>query len=615
MTLTEADVTDELERFGRTVYATAGWPEVATPSIGRNPQSVPDALPPIGRMPQTVPDALPPIGRMPQSVPDLAPSPAPRYRHTAPRGKPRAGDAHLPSPPDDVDRDRYLERGQNRKLLVVQYVAFLGVLISFLGFSTSSYWTLIFGIPLVLLVVEQSIALYTSTFARTIGLHDHKQVVRDWRPRQYPAVDVYLPTKGEELDLVENTMRYLTRLEWPGTLRICILDDSNRPEVELLTSRYGFDYLARPGSEFAKAGNLRFAAERTTGEFITILDADFVPRSDFLLELMPYFDADDVGIVQSPQFFDTAKHLNWVQRTAGATQEFFYRFVQPSRDRHGAAICVGSSAIYRRSALDDIGGFPRIKHSEDVFTGYEMGKRGMRTQYVPTVVSKGLCPDNLDSFVAQQYRWCEGSLTMLRSRDFHVNDALPLRARLSFWSGFLYYIGTAMNSLLLPLPAIIMVWFYPEWVRVGNMLWLVGVLLLWFILYPIVMTGRWRIEVLRLQTVYGFAHVFSIYHLLTGRDIGWHPTGSKKRPPLSVSVKRFYTCYLGLALLVLGSGLAYRGIDHLDRFWPMIAFSVLNVYIVAPLVWDGLRSELADRRKARLTRTGAGSARLDVAAG
>ena len=82
---------------------------------------------------------------------------------------------------------------------------------------------------------------------------------------------------------------------------------------------------------------------------------------------------------------------------------------------------MGSSAIYRRSALDAIGGFPLINHSEDVFTGFEMGKKGFRTQYVPSVVSKGVSPDNLDSFVAQQYRWCEGSLTMLFGRDFHVH--------------------------------------------------------------------------------------------------------------------------------------------------------------------------------------------------
>jgi len=663
MTVTESAVAEELERFGRAIYPSTGWPEAGAPArlSGKQPLVVPDLAAasvvrrsrpdqrghprgevtigaPIGvpvakgaQMPTDtgagVDDELECLSRfldartvLPKVVPQVRPSDevAPPIQGLHERAQDRrartdSSRKRLPSPPSDVDRDRYLQRGQNRKILILQYLAFIGVLISFLGFSTSSYWTLIFALPLLLLVVEQSIALYTSSFRRAIELPDHKEMVYAWSPRQFPSVDVFLPTKGEDLELVENTMRCLTRLEWPGTIRICILDDSNRPELAELSARYGFDYFARPGSEFAKAGNLRWAAERTTGEFITILDADFVPRSDFLFELVPYFDAEDVGIVQSPQFFDTAKHMNWVQRTAGATQEFFYRFVQPSRDRHGAAICVGSSAVYRRSALDAIGGFPQIKHSEDVFTGYEMGKQGLRTQYVPTVVSKGLCPDNLDSFIAQQYRWCEGSLTMLGSRDFHVNDALSIQARLSFWSGFLYYIGTALNSLLMPLPPIIMVWFYPEWVRPANMVWLVGVLLLWFILYPIVMTGRWRIEVLRLQTVYGFAHVFCIYHMLIGRDVGWHPTGSMNRAPLSVSVKRFYTFYLGLALLVLSSGFAYRGLDHLDRFWPMIALTVLNVYILAPLVWDGLRSETAGVRSRRRSR--GASPTLDVPAG
>jgi cellulose synthase (UDP-forming) len=534
----------------------------------------------------------PPTRKRAQDVPELdSPQQIPHLRKNL-YGQARTTRVRMPSPPTDEDRDRYLAGGQRRHILAIQYVAFIGVLVSFLGFSTSSYWTLIFGIPLLLMVIEQSIALYTSSFPRVIDLKDHKELVSSWMPSKYPSVDVYLPTMGEQFELIENTFNYLSKLEWPGTLNIYVLDDSNRSAIRSMAQSYGIKYIARPGSDFAKSGNINYAENRTNGDFIAILDADFVPRSDFLLELVPYFDDAAIGIVQSPQFFDTSKRMNWVQRTAGATQEFFYRFIQPSRDRQGAAICVGSSAVYRRAALKAIGGFPLIRHSEDMFTGYEMTKAGFRTQYVPIVVSKGLCPDNLDSFVAQQYRWCEGSMVMLRSRDFHVNETLSLPARLSFWSGFLYYLTTSMNALLIPIPAIIMVWFYQEWVRPWNMVWLLGILVLWFVLYPMVMTGRWRIEVLRLQTVYGFSHAFSVLHQFTHRDVGWHPTGVKKRPPLSVAVKRFYSVYLGLALLVLCSGLAYRGLSHFNRFWPMIAFTALNIYIVVPLVWDGVRSEL-----------------------
>ena len=118
-------------------------------------------------------------------------------------------------------------------------------------------------------------------------------------------------------------MDYLSQLEWQGPLLIHILDDSGRQEVQQFAEAHRFGYLARPGREYKKAGNLRFAAERTSGEFIAILDADFVPRPDFLTNLMPYFDDSDIGIVQSPQYFATDKSMHWVERTAGATQEFF----------------------------------------------------------------------------------------------------------------------------------------------------------------------------------------------------------------------------------------------------------------------------------------------------
>jgi cellulose synthase/poly-beta-1,6-N-acetylglucosamine synthase-like glycosyltransferase len=305
--------------------------------------------------------------------------PSPRYGPAVP--------GRYPKPPSDAEKYGYLQGGQRRWVLVLQYVAFLAVVISFAGFTTSSYWTLIFSIPLVLFAIEQTLALYTSTRRRRVDLGSHRYTVENWTPRWYPSVDVFVPTAGEELDLLDNTMRYVSLLEWPGELRVSILDDSGRVSVRDLAADYGFSYLARPGSEYKKAGNLRYGAERTDGEIIAIFDADFVPRPDFLLELVPYLDDPDVGIVQSPQFFDTAKLMNWLQRCTGATQELFYRFIQPSRDALGAAVCVGTSALYRRTALDAIGGFPKIAQSEDIYTGLWLNDAGFSTRYVPVTVS------------------------------------------------------------------------------------------------------------------------------------------------------------------------------------------------------------------------------------
>src|SRR5262249_36877354 len=152
--------------------------------------------------------------------------------------------------------------------------------------------------------------------------------------------------------------------------------------------------------------------EQSHGDLIAVFDADFVPRPDFIRELMPYFDDPRVGIVQSPQYFGTGRSMHWLQRNAGATQEMFYRWIQTARDRFGAAICVGTCALYRRTALEEAGGFAQIGHSEDVHTGVNVMKVGYRLRYVPVVVSKGLCPDSFSGFVNQQYRWCTGSLSL-----------------------------------------------------------------------------------------------------------------------------------------------------------------------------------------------------------
>ena len=175
-------------------------------------------------------------------------------------------------------------------------------------------------------------------------------------------------------------------------------------------------------------------------------------------------------------------------------------------------------------------------------------------------------------------------------------------ARLSYWSGFLYYVSTALSSLIIPLPAIAMAWFFPQWVRPWNTIWLAGALATWLVIYPMVMRSRWRIEVLRIQTVYGFAHAFNIVDLIRNRVVEWHPTGSKAPAPIAVKIKRFYTVYLGLALIVVGAGLILRTAeDGFALFAGMLVFFALNLYVVGPLVVSGIRDELRFRRLARVS--------------
>jgi cellulose synthase (UDP-forming) len=335
----------------------------------------------------------------------------------------KPSDFSLPSPPSDDEKYWYMGR-QHRWLLLAQAVSFSLIAYSIARFATADTRLLLFLLPMSLYTVTLLISLRSSSRRKRTSLADHVTRVARYRPKIFPSVDVFLPTAGEPLEVLCNTYDNVARLEWPGRLTVYVLDDAARPEVRERAEGMGFRYRSRPDrGRLKKAGNLRYGYEQSNGDLIAIFDADFSPRPDYLHELVPYFEETDVGIVQSPQFFDTAKGMQWLQRCAGATQELFYRWIEPARDRAQAAICVGTCALYRRSALQASGGFAQIGHSEDVHTGVNLMKVGYHVRYVPIVVSKGLCPDTLTGFLNQQYRWCTGSMSLLADR-----HALPASA-------------------------------------------------------------------------------------------------------------------------------------------------------------------------------------------
>ena len=70
-------------------------------------------------------------------------------------------------------------------------------------------------------------------------------------------------------------------------VHIWVCDDNRRPEMRRLAEEMGVGYFDRPDNKGAKAGNLNHALARTSAPYIMTLDADMIPRSDFLLKRDP----------------------------------------------------------------------------------------------------------------------------------------------------------------------------------------------------------------------------------------------------------------------------------------------------------------------------------------
>ena len=495
----------------------------------------------------------------------------------------------MPSPPNDRERNLYI----SRHLLVLtmsSILAFAGMAVSLTRFSLQGDWTGLFLVPITFSVVTFCISQLSNSFTRGFDLAAHDRLVNAWRPGKYPSVDVFLPSCGEPLEILRNTSRWVAALKYPGTVTVYSLDDANRTEVAELAREFGFVYFSRPNRGwFKKAGNLHYAYQRSTGDFVVVFDADFCPRSDFLTNLLPYCDAEpDLGIVQSPQFFRVEPGMNSIERGAGAVQEFFYRVAQTSRQARSAAICVGTNALYRRAALDSNGGGTLIEHSEDVHTGFDLFRHGWRLRYVPVVLAAGICPSNLPAFFAQQYRWCMGSMSLLSSAKFWQTK-LPLRSRLCYLSGFAYYVETALQTILGPLVPLTMVYALSQNVQLLNYVLLLPAVVYAFVVFPLWHRCRYGFEAWATKMIYGWAHLFAITDKLRGEQEGWSATLGRRRHGKHSRFRRFNVALWlwggGTAALWVGGTVRQLVTSAAPAVWvPMLMFGAVYAACVARIL-------------------------------
>ena len=179
------------------------------------------------------------------------------------------------------------------------------------------------------------------------------------------SVDVFITTYGEDLGTIRRTVTAAVAMQ--GEHDTWVLDDGRSDEVRDLAAELGRPL--RPAAvEQRRQGRQHqpraVASPRATSSSSSTPTS--CPLPEFLHETVPFFATDDVAFVQTPQVYGNLDNL--ISRGAGYMQSVFYRFIQPGRNRFNAAFCVGTNVIFRRAAIDSIGGMYTDSKSEDVWT-------------------------------------------------------------------------------------------------------------------------------------------------------------------------------------------------------------------------------------------------------
>lgn len=272
-----------------------------------------------------------------------------------------------------------------------------------------------------------------------------------------PRVTIQLPLYNEA-PVVERLLDAVGDLEYPADrLEIQILDDSTdetrvrvaRKAAELERDGLEVHHLHRTRREGFKAGALEAGRRSATGEFLLVLDADFVPDPGLIRRLLPDFRDPRVGMVQA-RWDHLNENASWLTRCQALLLDAHFFFEQGGRHAAGRFINFnGTAGMWRATALHDAGGWSADTLTEDLDVSYRAQLAGWRFVYRGDLGVPAELPTTVPALERQQQRWAQGGIQTARKLLGRLWRAeLPLGTRLEGTVHLLGHLAHPLTVLL-----------------------------------------------------------------------------------------------------------------------------------------------------------------------
>ncbi|MBC7414792.1 MAG: UDP-forming cellulose synthase catalytic subunit [Herminiimonas sp.] len=276
-------------------------------------------------------------------------------------------------------------------------------------------------------------------------------------PRDWPSVDVFIPTYNEPLSVVKPTVFAAMGIDWPADkLHIYLLDDGRRDEFRDFAAEVGINYVIRPDNLHAKAGNLNHALARTGSEFVAIFDCDHIPTRAFLQATMGWFIGDPkMALLQTPHHFfspDPFEKNLGVFRNMPNEGELFYGVVQDGNDLWNATFFCGSCAVIRRTPLVEVGGIAVETVTEDAHTALKMQRLGYKSAYLNVPLAAGLATESLSAHIGQRIRWARGMAQIFRLDNPFLGKGLSWAQRACYGNSMMHFFNGGPRLVFLTAP-------------------------------------------------------------------------------------------------------------------------------------------------------------------
>ncbi len=275
-------------------------------------------------------------------------------------------------------------------------------------------------------------------------------------PAEIPFVTIQLPVYNEKY-VVERLLQNISEMDYPREkLQIQVLDDSTDESFfdtekqirQLYASGLDIEHCTRPKREGFKAGALREGLKTAKGEFIAIFDSDFLPKKNWLLQTIPYFKDEKIGVVQT-RWGHLNRNYSLLTKIQAFALDFHFVLEQVGRNYGNHFINFnGTAGVWRKSCILDAGNWQGDTLTEDLDLSYRAQLKNWKFKYLENVETPAELPVVISAAKSQQFRWNKGAAENFQKNYFLLlNDkTISLRTKIH---GFFHLLNSSMFLVIL----------------------------------------------------------------------------------------------------------------------------------------------------------------------
>lgn len=277
----------------------------------------------------------------------------------------------------------------------------------------------------IIYLVYMFIAMYFLTLFVLIFLQNRREMFTVPKAKKNYSISVLVPAYNEQ-DSIKGTIETILKSDYKNIVEVIILNDGSKDNTLKIARKLAKKYskvkvLDKKNS--GKADSLNQAIKIAKGELIAVVDADSYPDSHALTSMIGFFNDPKTGAVTTRIL--VRKKNNMLRKM----QAIEYKIIAFTRKLLGFidAIYVtpGPLALYRKSALEKIGGFDPKNMTEDIEATWHLLHDGYAVRMSFVAKSTSIAPKTIKAWMKQRIRWNIGGYqTILKYRKSFFREGM-----------------------------------------------------------------------------------------------------------------------------------------------------------------------------------------------